>query len=231
MSAAIEYDAACETWNDVERLVYFAVWKFYRTYHWGDLEELFSIARYEFVTARPEYDPERNDSFEAYIYFKVWKRLLETMRETMRTGRRYRDAVDTEDVEIPERQRADDFNLDVFLSELPRQLSEEAQALLRIVLEAPQDVVLALNCRIRDLPETKQQDIVVGRHQTKKASRRHVQAAFREYLTDLGWTRRTITDTFAEIGRALQPPKRAKFVPSKSPASWQLFFKFQEHKK
>lgn len=181
MSNALAYDAMNETYHDVAKLVFDTIHRFRERYGnlAGDMDEICSEAHWHFIRAYQRYDNVRfKSSFPSYCRFLIWHELLEAMRRRMAQQRR--EAA----VEVPEElpaRPAPTFNIPDFVEGL----SEDAQQVVKIALDAPKDVQLAIMIRGGETPK-------------------NLRLSIREYLKDLGWTAREITDTFLEIRRALR---------------------------
>lgn len=182
MSSALAYDAMNETYSDVAKLVFSTIRKFRKKYGnlAGDMDEVVSEAHWHFVRAYQRYDNTRfKSSFPTYCRFLIWHELLEAMRRRMAQQRRQGVQVDFPE-ELPAREPPV-FNIPDFVEGL----SEDAQQVVKIALDAPKDVQLSVMIRGGNTPQ-------------------NIRLSIREYLKDLGWTTREITDTFLEIRRALR---------------------------
>lgn len=180
MSSALAYDAACETFQDVERLLYATIHRFMKRYgtYVGTFDDLKSEAYVVFCLVNQDYESDQGPTFAQYLRWKLWRHLIELVRtKTRKNNQHPREAFDER---MPAPSKGDGFCMESFL----RSLSVDARIMVTVALTEPGDIRLAIAQRGRATP-------------------RNVRAAIREFLSDIGWTASQITNTFNEIRRAL----------------------------
>lgn len=164
---------ATETYEDVKLLVWHSVHAFHRKYGdlYGTREELFSEGCLGFSIAYKLYNPAKG-SFPTYVRTVVGHTLLELVRSE--TKRRVRFNT-TSDVEIADHPRS--FSLTDFLDEI----SEDARAIVSLVLDTPRDLQRVVH----------------------KEGRKDVKYTLRQYLDGMGWEEERVENAFSEISTAL----------------------------
>lgn len=174
-----------ETFYDVENLMYDTINQFRRSYPYaGDAEELLSQSQQIFMRAYRTHLPSMG-KFSSWFRFLQWKILLENVRRNaMRNARMTR--VDVEEMDSLGTTPLPRFNLEEFAEELACDLSEDAKTVMRLTVDAPMEVLIALEQR------------------GGKMNPRSVKASLREFLKDVGWTTERVTESFTEITKALR---------------------------
>lgn len=183
MSATLERDTMTETYEDVKENVDNAVRRFYRRYRstvpWLDPQELQSQARELFVTAFRTYQPGRT-LFPQWVEYRVFKGLLEDMRKHVFRHNRLPRLHGEQSSFIAEQP-----SRPAFLPDFLEGLSNDAQLVVKLALDPPPDVKLATLERGKD-------------------NDKNLRKALWEFLGDLGWAAKRVTESFEEIKRALQ---------------------------
>ena len=169
---AAQNELANETFASVEKLIWHAVHAFHARHGdlYGTREELFAEGCTGFAIAYKKYDPSKG-SFPTYVRTVVGHTLLENMRNE--TKRRVRYSTSSE-IEVVDNRRP--FSLAEFLDEV----SEDARAIVQLVLETPGDLLKIVQQEKRDAKHT-----------------------LRQYLDGLGWEDHRVSTAFAEISTAL----------------------------
>ena len=170
--------AVSETYLDVEKLIFHTVHRFVKAYG-GDFDEYRSDANLAYMDAYQTYHRSKG-TFEAWVRFKVWKRLLEVLRTKIgRNNRLPRVEADLE--AMPVHAEPNPFWLSDFLAEL----SDDARAVVELILDSPQSIEQSIRKRGGDTPH-------------------NIKAAVKEFLKDVGWAAGQVTDSFLEIGRIIR---------------------------
>jgi hypothetical protein len=142
-----------------------------------DLEEARSLAHLAFLEAFKTYDRKRA-SFSTYVYQKICSKLFEWHRRTI--CRQVISKIVPHDLEtLPHVSRY------WFLTDLLDSLSEDGKAVVMLALDSPPDI----------------KHILVEQGSFTPKS---IRSAIQQFLVDLGWARDRISETFNEIGEALQ---------------------------
>lgn len=178
--SSLTLEAKTITFQDVELLIYDTIHKFIRE-HGGNFQDFLSEAHEVFLVAYETHD-DLLGSFTYWLTFKLKKHMMElTRRAIMRNNRLSR--VDADLTMIARPEAVEPFDWRRFASDL----SDDAATVVKLVFEEPIDVTLA----------------ILQREQgpTPKA----IRSSIREYLRDLGWTVRRISESFSEVARALFP--------------------------
>jgi len=164
---------AQESFEDVKLLVWDCVHKFHRKYGdlYGTREELFSEGCYGYTLAYNRYDHEKG-TFPTYVRNMVNFKLMELLRTETKHRVRY-NAV--EDIETADRVHP--FSLMEFLEEV----SEDARAIVSLVLDTPRDLQRVVH----------------------KEGRKDVKYTLRQYLDGMGWEEERVENAFSEISTAL----------------------------
>lgn len=168
-----------ETYDDVERLIYFICHKF-RTKYGGDFHEMVSEANLVFMKVYDGgWQPDKGTAFSSFLSTCIYRKLLDCHKRKV-LGNRVCWGVsintDPEDGcgmagNIPARVERT-FDKDRF--------SNDAKVVIDLVLETPADLA----------------EIVFY----KGGTTRDWRGAIRKRLRSLGWASERITSTFAEIG-------------------------------
>lgn len=112
-----------ETYNDVQEIIIKTVRAFHRKYG-GDIDELTGEANLHFLAAYDSYDMNFGKSFDNWVRYVIWKRLLETVRQNAK-----RKKILGERVPLHQVCEEEGFNLNEFMSDL----SEDATTVVRIL--------------------------------------------------------------------------------------------------
>jgi len=182
----LAWDASGETYEDVKLLIDSQVHKFFAYYGQdyvkslcGPFEELRADCDQAFMTAYLSYKEEYG-KFSSWVAYKVWKFMLDALRRGAsreRVTARYRKEVESRPT------TTSNFNLFTFMRSLP----DDAREVVRLaILDTPGEVFLYLAEKRTNSPKL-------------------VRGALREYLRDLGWARRRVTESFRQIQEALRP--------------------------
>lgn len=163
-----------ETYEDVERLIWDVVHKFHRKhgFQYGKPRELYSQACVGFMHAYQTYDIKKG-SFSNYVRQIVEFKLLELIRTETKHRVRMHQADELEVV--------DPSHSSFSLGELLDEVSEDAKAIVMLVLDTPHDLLHAMQCEDND----------------------SVKYLLRQYLVGLGWAKERIAECFSEITHAL----------------------------
>lgn len=146
-----------------------------------DLDDLMQEACTAFLLAHIGFDRELG-SYRGWVYTKVSMRLMEYHRKQTQIRQIKGKEVDVQDW-------WNQFWLVDFLDEL----GDDAKVVTKIILESPMELRLALKSRVRKTWYAK-----------KEPNPRDVRGALSEVLSDIGWTKQRILDSFTEIRRALR---------------------------
>jgi len=176
MPQTLAQDSAAETHSDVRGLTIGLIQRFQKVYG-GDFDEYYSQSNTIFMRAFLTYQP-KNGDFTTWFNFLLWKLLLEERRRFARRRAQIEENL-TDDMD----QRGvvpSSFHLFEFVEEL----TTDARCIVEALFDPPMDLKMAYAQRNTGSP---------ANHRS----------AIREFFTDLGWSGRRITESFAEIGRAL----------------------------
>lgn len=175
-------DAVATTYDDVSEDIRTTVTWFHRQYG-GDLQELMADANTIFMRAYLTYNDRNKQSFPAWARFLTWKILMEGLRRRLMRSTRCPQVTTIETMfSTPAHQHR--------LVDLLDELSTEGQLVVWLVLDTPQELRFLLRERMDKRAE--------------RPSRDNWRKALWEYLEEtVGWTRRRILRTFAEIGEEL----------------------------
>lgn len=177
MNATLERDQMTEAYVDVADAMAKIARKFCQRYgeQYEEVKgEVHDIFIYAYTTYKIGKGP-----FESYCRFVTWKRLLELTRRNvyrhnrLARARRY-------NLDLVPQQGGGEWFVDFLDS-----LSEDAQQVARITMEAPPDIRMNVAQR------------------GKNSKPRNVRAAIREYLIDCGWSRCRVTEAFEELSSML----------------------------
>lgn len=166
--------AITETYYDVENLIFDTIRKFQQRYG-GDFEDYASLANEIFLRAYRTYQPGKG-KFTSWLVYLVRIQMLEMVRRgAMRNARLPRVYPEME------KMTKESFSLRDFTFEL----SDDAQTIIHMIFEMPNDVKLAV--MERGGPDEP----------------RNIRSGVREVLSDLGWAGDRIKESFNEIREAL----------------------------
>lgn len=173
--------AMTDTFEDCKEILERDVALHYRRYG-GDLEELRSEANMQFVEAYVRYEPSRGD-FLTWCSFRVKKELYERFvrRPTQKANRKLHQQNHDMDLHAEE-------DRDFWLMEFLDSLSPDAVVVAKLFLEG-----VPLDIRLH----------AMERAGKKNYTSRTLLCATREYLHDLGWSKRHANHVFDEIRSAL----------------------------
>lgn len=172
MDAAIEY-----VWEDTEKWVYSIVHEFIR-HHGGDFHELLANASIYFVRAHQSYDSDFG-SWTNWVRYKVWKGLIDDLRNEMRWRERNSQLAEIDALMIEGRG-----DLHFSLGELLAQLSSDAVIAIHFALNPPPKLRLVA-------------DINGGGPD-------NIRAALRQHLrSELNWSHNRVRSVMEEIRGAL----------------------------
>lgn len=165
--------AAEETYHDFHKDIHGIVWTFHRE-HGGEIDELLGEAHLHYVNARESYQRECGP-FHFWIKANIRWGLLMTARKI------HRERVRRQNMEIELVAHKRVFRLKSLLTEL----SEDARAVALLALDPP------LPIRISTALDSGE-----DRH-------KRIRQSLYEFLSDAGWCRDRIWDSFHEIREAL----------------------------
>lgn len=175
MRTALRMDLMTESFLDVELLIKHTANKFVARYG-GEVDEAIAHGNLMFVEAYDSWDRSRG-KFTQWLYFLMWRTLLEQVRrQTMRNARHKRVKFDEDGLCTESRAH--------WLGDLLDGLSEDARTIVSMVLDTPMDLKIALAQRSVD-------------------SKQNTKGAFREVLQDMGWSKDQVYKAFDEIREAL----------------------------
>lgn len=187
MSTALRSVAMEATYEDLQLLVYQATHKIATRYQ-IPFEDLLSEAHCCFVRAFDTYTPEKGASMSSWVYSKVTWGLQTFLRKELRHHNQPRIDDQPELAYDPGRP----------VSELYSDLSDEAQEVVRVLLESPKD--FSRLCRWNDV-----------------ASKDTLRETMSEHLQDRGWSVFAVRESFQEIAEALEPEEEEKPEPPPPP--------------
>ncbi len=172
---ALQFDAATETYVDVEQLIWHTVHRFYKR-HGGDLEELFSRANVIYMDALEKHNLKRA-KFTTYLVRKILWGLTKQKQE---------ESIHAEAVSIVKGDalkavpalRMLKFDVDKFVKEL----SVDAATVARLTLETPGELLAMMGMK-KGLMRARSKVI--------------------DYFCGLGWDIERVADSFQEIGEVL----------------------------
>lgn len=186
MGLTFAMDAVNETFADCEETIKNGVRSFCRRRQL-DPDEALGLAHEAFMEAYwdKRFDSERA-SFTTWVASRVYYKLLEAwdrQRSRHSVAQRAEGAKAVHRV-FPDLDSLPRAHCSWHLIDFLDELSDDAQTVVRITLEAPGDVRLCLIEKGNCFPRT-------------------IRAALREFLRDCGWTASRIAESFAEIRQAL----------------------------
>lgn len=173
-----------ETYDDVERLLRHVCVQFMRRNggHLGtagdgsEFDDAMSEARIAYMRAYQTWQPDGGSKFTTYLCQCVYRRLLDRYKFDRRRRALWQGVADPDTLGVPDRLP---FDRDSF----ERHLTEDAQVVLSLVLDAPDEIAqIAMN---------------------KGGQPQNWRSTIRDYLAAMGWAARRITRTFDEIKEAL----------------------------
>jgi len=184
MESALRKDALTETFNDVENLTYEIIWRFTEKYKKdfnGNFEELFeelkAEANLQFILAFDSYQ-ETKAYFTTWLYFFVWKRLLDYRNKDKKHTKTSLEDIDTN--QLLTKKKNHSHTIGLF-----EEVSLDSKIIIQLVFSPPEG-----------LPD---EDLVKG------FSKRRTRAHIKNYLfTKLNWKTKRIKEAFEEIRNALQ---------------------------
>lgn len=179
-----------ETYNDVEKLIYHICYLFQRR-NGGDFEELVSEANLTYMKVYESWEPDKGSKFSTYLATCIYRRLLdvasyEWRRNCIRTGVTSESsdahhstcfAVPIDGIDLKDDYQ--EFNED----SLFEGFSSDARLVINLVLDAPKDLL----------------DTV----RSKGGEIRNWRSTIKEFLSDMGWTAKQITESFNEVRSVL----------------------------
>jgi len=180
-----------ETYLDVEKLIYH-VCNLFRRKHGGELEEMIGEANLVYMKVYKDWEWGKGMSFTSYLCTCIYRKLL-TLNETVkRKSKVWSRTLSTmhiyeftaeirsvDDLGVMEDKKPTPFFIEEFLQEL----SEDAQTILQFVLEEHEEIKI--------------------RAEAKGGQYRNWRSTIKEYLKEVDWTARRISESFEEIRRAL----------------------------
>lgn len=174
-----------DTYEDVEKLIWHTCHRFARRYG-GDVEEMVGETHIVYMKAYESWRPNSGTKFSGYLTVCIWRRLI-----GFRNHRLRRKPIQAVSLDAPQpngrtmaMQVADHRRPTTnVIRDLINDLSEDAAAVVQLVVDAPCDVAA----------------IAEG----KGGTPRNWSSTVRHHLRRLGWTPNRITETFEEIAGAL----------------------------
>jgi len=171
MGTSLRQNAITETYNDMQSLISNVVWKFYKKYG-GDFEEWKAEANLIFIKAYNTHKKNKGQ-FSTWLYFCVWKRLLDYSREIHKqVPINYGECRNEDTIKNLEDRKNHSFSSLEFLDGV----GEDAKTLIYLIWNFPHDLPIS-----------------------KGNNPCHMKVALRNYLRDAGWTGKRIKETFKEI--------------------------------
>lgn len=174
---------ATRRYLQVEKMIYATAWKFKRKFG-GDIDEIISEANLIYAQYAPLFRRRYTKkghliTFAQYIHYFLWKRLeYPLLRKKVRHNR---IAKQHELSDEPLAPTTGDFDPHEWM----KALSDEAKFVVNAVLEIPIDLRV---CLVR---------------RDSKSPAYSFRCALREYLRDLGWSVKEVSQSFKEITGAL----------------------------
>lgn len=170
-----------ETYQDVEKLIYHAVHKFYKS-HGGDIDEMIGVANQVFMDSYEAFDASKG-TFTGFLYLNITRRLQdlywhEKRRKTMSLDSETEDGT-TFAGQVEDYRTSKDFDL----MEFAEGMSQDAMEVLKLVLESPAELA----------------SVAMG----KGGNPRNWRSTVREFLYGMGWSGERISESFEEISGAL----------------------------
>lgn len=176
-----------ETYLDVEKLIHH-ICNLFRLNHGGDFDEMVGEANLIYMKVYEKWRRGRGSKFTSYLCTSIYRRLLDLKRISIRKSKIWNTSINdferenarsVDDLSIMEDKKSQ-FDTNDFFEEL----TADARVILQFALEEPK--------------ELKEKVIARGGH-----NRRNWKTTIKEYLKEIGWTARRITESFEEIRRAL----------------------------
>jgi len=170
MNATLRREILTETYEDMQKLICEAAWKFWRAYG-GDIDDLIGQANLIFIKAVDSHDASQS-KLTTWICFCIKNGLLDYMREQYRPAH----------IEINEsmNSRHEQFSVIELLDEMER----DAITILQLFLDTPQEILL---------------DALSGGEKGLASVRQCMKRRMRNRLRQMGWTIERITESFNEI--------------------------------
>jgi len=178
MKSELRKNVLEETYEDVQKLIFGVVWKFWSLYG-GCIDDLIGQANLIFIDAFDRYDSSKGVKITTWIAYKINKGLFDYMRKG--NGYEPHTQIDGEFVEM---FAAPNKNFSVM--ELLDKMGQDAHIVLQLFLETPRETIVGI------------------RNDYDRID--HVQAAIRKRLRNrlrqMGWTARRIKEAFDQIKNA-----------------------------
>lgn len=170
-------------YEDVEKLIHHTVWRFKKQYK-GDQEELLAEARYHYMQAYWQWDPEMGMSFSGWVAQYVWYRLLDTKKRQARIAKMRLSHKEASTL-LEEIQASIRFDFNSFLFDLP---SKDAQRVAKMAV----------------FP-TRAMKRIIGKDGAVKALEHpaRIRSTIKRVLENKGWTKSRIDKAFNVVRRNL----------------------------
>jgi hypothetical protein len=182
MNVDLRKEILAETYQDVESVVYWGAWNFWRTYG-GDLDDLIGQAHLIFIDAFDKYDESQGTELTTWLAFKIKTGLLNYQRLS------YEPTHDTIDIVFTETYPAPDKSFSV--TEFFDEMGSDACVVLQLFFSTPRDVLVAIR----------------NRHTRTTLVSGDLKRRLRNRLRQMGWTARRTRAAFEEIDAAVCPQK------------------------
>lgn len=173
-----------ETYDDVQGLIYQTVGNFHRS-HGGDFEEMVCVANMVFMDVYAKFDSARG-CLTTVLKTSITRRLIDHMVIGGRRSKRTSSLDVTDEITGKTKAALVEARSEVSFSAVDyiKQMSSDAAAVLKLVLDAPAEVL----------------QVVEARKETAAGWRK----AIKTYLEGVGWSASRIAESFSEIGEVLQ---------------------------
>lgn len=188
-----------ETYADYEKLIYATVKRFMDRYG-GDFQEMLCEANYAFMKAFYAWDAGRA-KFSTLLVWCIWNALKTLRNNKIKDETRCPVHIDAENDDG--KSLAGNLQ-DVTFEYNFENLTSDARDVMNLILNAPDDLF----------------DAVIA----KGGQPRNWRSTLREYLEDMGWTRRRIMQSFIELRSAVSGHYGDGETEKLSPTVWQEVF-------
>jgi DNA-directed RNA polymerase sigma subunit (sigma70/sigma32) len=122
----------------VEKMLYKTAWRAATTYH-IEFEDARSEVFVGFVKACAKFDPSKGAKFSTWCHYAIWCHIQTTMRKSNRDIRKSPTA--TEELAVDGANAPKCFPVERPSLELIQFMSEDAQEIMNLILETPEDLV------------------------------------------------------------------------------------------
>ena len=182
----ISQHAITATYQEVQPIIWKQIHYFRQrfSHHEATIDNLLSLANEIFMEVYHDFDPRRGCPFYRRVSFRIWYRFLRefVQREAQQKHRRAGKTIVMDMTEDKCSKPISQF----ILSEFTEDLTEDARAIVKLIIDTPDDLKHALRMDSPDPTGTA------------------VKSGLRQYLIGLGWTAKKIKKTFSEISTAIK---------------------------